>query len=81
MAGLINLGTLMNRARNLKCWMELRYHEHVKPRVLWEYIDDANALRVLHSNTLYGVENWNRTWRAWDDKPTPEQRERVAWRE
>lgn len=79
MAKLINPGTLIDHAKNLKVWMELRGRENVKECIVWEYLNDANALRVLHCYDLYGIDTWGKTWRAWDDKPTPMQRERVKW--
>lgn len=79
MAKLIDTNLLLDTPKNVPMFVEIRDMAKLSFQVAWRYNERYHSIEVLGRRLFYDIDNWNRTWRAWDKMPTAAERESTAW--
>ena len=79
MAKLIDPVKLIENPRNTPMYVEIRDMENISFQVAWRYDEKWHMIGILGSHIGYGIDEWNKNWRAWDAYPKKEERAAEPW--
>ena len=79
MAKLIDPIGLIENPKNTPMYVEIRDMENISFQVAWSYDEKYHTVGILGSRIGYGIDEWNKNWRAWDAMPTKKERMAKRW--